>query len=84
MLNENLAMAQIIKLQIIPTNNVNSRGLVHMTGPSPAFRGKSGGFNYVCGFCNAILAEDVKQNETTKKVVQCYGCLKYNQFPSEG
>ena len=53
-----------------------------MTGPKSAFRGQSGGgFNYVCGSCNAILAEDVKENEITNKVVQCYECLKYNQFP---
>jgi len=52
-----------------------------MTGPKPAFRGQGGGYNYICGFCEIILAEDVKKGEITNKVVKCYDCQKYNQFP---
>jgi hypothetical protein len=72
---------ETIKLVIIPTNTENSRGIVNMTGPSPAFRGLDGGFNFVCGSCGIILAEDVKQNQIKNTVVKCFGCLKYNQFP---
>jgi hypothetical protein len=81
MIKESVTKSETIRLQIIPTNTVNARGIVNMTGPKPAFRGQGGGYNYICGFCEIILAEDVKKGEITNKVVKCYDCQKYNQFP---
>ena len=81
MSKEIFATIETIRLQIIPTNTVNARGIVNMTGPGPAFRGQNGGYNYICGFCEIVLAKDVKKDEIRNKVIQCYDCSKYNQFP---
>ena len=69
-------MPEIIKLRIIQ----RPVGIVITTKNRPAFKGRNGGFNYVCGFCDTILAEDVEKGEITNKVVKCYECWRFNEF----
>jgi hypothetical protein len=68
-----------IRLRVIPKPKGNSIAVI-ITKNRPAFRGKNGGFNYLCGFCDTILAVNIKKDEVREKVVQCYDCLRFNEF----
>ena len=73
------AITQDIRLLVIPKTAVKTREVI-VTNHVPAFKGNGGGFNYVCGFCDTILAENIKKRGIRNKVVQCYDCLRLNEF----
>jgi hypothetical protein len=81
MINQNSASAGSIRLHITHVNSENIGSIVRMTSLEPIFRGMHGGFNYICGSCNTILAEDVGKGGIENKIIQCFECLKYNQYP---
>jgi hypothetical protein len=70
-------MPENIRLQVIPKPIEIP---VIFSENAPAFTGKNGGFNYLCGFCDAILAEDVEKNQYSNKIVKCYECWRFNKF----
>ena len=72
-----------IKLKVIPEPAPKSRVVIE------AFKGKDEGekgitakrVNYVCGNCNAIIAENVIEGSMKDQVVKCNACNSYNEFP---
>jgi DNA-directed RNA polymerase subunit RPC12/RpoP len=72
-----------IKLKVIPEPAPKSRVIIE------AFRGEDEGgksskakrVNYVCGNCNAIVAENVIEGSMKEQVVKCNRCNSYNEFP---
>jgi hypothetical protein len=69
-----------IKLKIIATPKNMTKNIILAKSIIPVFVGKNGGFNYVCGFCKIILAEDVKKGEIKNNIVRSHECWKYNEF----
>jgi len=68
-----------IKLTIIPKPHEDSRTVIE-SKVSPVFKGE-GEVNYICGNCEAILAEKVHQGQIRNIVVRCPKCEQYNEFP---
>ena len=68
-----------IKLEIVPGGSEET-GSVKGFKAAPFIRG-NGEFDYICGHCEAVLAEKMRRDQIKNLVLQCPTCGKYNKFP---
>ena len=68
-----------IKLEIVP-GDPEVTGPVREPRAAPVSRGK-GEVDYVCGHCEAVLAEKMDLGQITHLVLQCPSCGRHNKFP---
>ena len=66
------------KLSIITRPREGSRTVIE-SKVSPAFKG-GGDVDYVCGSCEALIAEKVHRGQIKNIVVHCPRCGQYNEF----
>lgn len=71
------------RLSLIEEPAPKSRAVIHSQSNSvlPLFKGQ-GNINYLCGRCEAILAERVWKLSISNLVVKCPSCQSYNDFPN--
>ena len=68
-----------IKLGIVPGGSEGT-GPVREPRAAPVFRGK-GEVDYVCGQCEAVLAEKMDMGQIIHLVLECPSCGAHNKFP---
>jgi hypothetical protein len=71
--------SKIVRLEVIPKSDKTAKTAIILSSYKPAFKVEKEGYNYVCGFCDTLLAEDVGKEQIQNKVILCFECLKYNK-----
>lgn len=75
-------MKRKVKLNITPNPLPNTRAVLE---PAKNFKGPffsgEGDIDYICGNCDHILAEGLKEGQIRNIVVRCPNCGMYNEFP---
>jgi DNA-directed RNA polymerase subunit RPC12/RpoP len=67
-----------IKLEIVPGGS-KENGLPKGPKAAPILRGK-GEVDYICGHCEAVLAEKMELGQIKDLVLECPTCGKHNKF----
>ncbi len=68
-----------IKLEIVPGSSEGTPP-VRKSKAAPFVRG-NGEIDYICGHCEAVLAEKMRLGQIKNLVFQCPTCGKKNKFP---
>jgi len=70
-----------IKLKVIPEPAPKSRVVTEPHGEDDGEEGNNANrVNYLCGNCNAIIANNVIEGSMKEQVVRCNVCNSYNEF----
>jgi DNA-directed RNA polymerase subunit RPC12/RpoP len=68
-----------IKLEIVPGGS-DGAAPARESRAAPIWRG-NGEVDYICGHCEAVLAEKMHLGQIKNLVLQCPMCGKHNKFP---
>ena len=70
-----------IILKVIPEPPLNSRDVKTILPPEITFFADDGNTDFLCGKCEALLADGIDEESLGRMVLKCNNCQSFNEFP---